>query len=302
MFAVWALGRLVDIKIHRWSRPVVSLKLLLPVCCCFCRTFPHSPTQQVTHNLAIGARSQMLGFKAEKTNGTHGVLHIEAPPAPEYAPPSHYMLFLLRGETYSEAHWVQLRKAPRKQVPVDFPQESKFVPEFSTNFEDGTENPYFLVRNGGRIAAGSMKSEFSRGTGARGARIALLGGSNIGQSGNVLLRSGSKQLPGGAVCNAQFWARAGRQSLISVQLVRMEDGWSQPASEVYRLEAGSLAQGSVVVASSKMQLKAGHYCLHVFGPVTIKEGGLHVMQFDLGETEAGATFDIDDIEVYCTNV
>lgn len=256
---------------------------------------------QVTHNLAIGARSQMLGFKAEKINGTHGVLRVEAPPAPEYAPPSHYMLFLLRGETYSEAQWVQLRKAPRKQVPVDFPQESKFVPEFSSNFEDGNENPYYLVRNGGRLAAGSMKSEYSKGTGNRGARIALLGGSSIGQSGNILFRSAPKQLPTGAVCNAQFWARSGRQSPINVQLVRMDNGWTQPPDEVYRLEAGSL-QGPVVVANSKMYLKGGHYCLHIFGPVTVKDSGLHVLQFDLGETEAGATFDLDDIEVYCTNV
>jgi hypothetical protein len=244
----------------------------------------------------------MLGFKPDKINGTHGILRIEAPPAPEFAPPSHYMLFLLRGETYSEATWIQLRKAPRKQVPVDFPQESKFVPAFSTNFEDGTENPYYLVRNGGRLAAGSMKSEFSRGTGTRGARIALLGGANIGQSGNVLLRSGARQLSAGAVCNVQFWARAGRQSSINVQFVRMDDGWSQPPSEVYRLEAGSLQRGPVVVANSKMTLKGGHYCLHIFGPVSVKDSGLHVLQFDLGETEAGATFDIDDIEVYCTNV
>jgi hypothetical protein len=244
----------------------------------------------------------MLGFKSEKINGTHGVLRIEAPPAPAFAPPSHYMLFLLRGETYSEATWIQLRKAPHKQVPVDFPQESKFVPAFSTNFEDGTKNPYYLVRNGGRLAAGSMKSEYSRGTGNRGARIALLGGTNIGQSGNVLLRSGTRQLPAGAVCNVQFWARAGRQSPINVQFVRMDDGWTQPPSEVYRLEAGSLQGGLVVVANSKMTLKGGHYCLHIFGPVTVKDSGLHVLQFDLGETEAGATFDMDDIEVYCTNV
>lgn len=241
----------------------------------------------------------MLGFKATKTNATHGVLSIEAPPAPEYAPPSHYMLFLLRGETYSEAAWVQLRRGPRKQVPVDFPQESRFVAEFSSNFEEGAEQPYYLVRNGGRLAAGSMRSEYSKGTGKRGARIALLGGSNIGQSGNVLLRSASKQLNAGSVCHVQFWARAGRESPINVQLVRMEDGWTQSPSEVYRLEAGSLS-GPAVVASSRMQLKGGHYCLHVFGPITVKDSGTHVLQFDLGETEAGATFDFDDIEVYCT--
>jgi hypothetical protein len=259
----------------------------------------HCWCSQVTHNLAIGARSQMLGFKAEKTNATHGVLTIEAPPGPDFAPPSHYMVFLLRGETYSEAQWIQLRRAARKQVPVDFPQESKFVPEFSSNFEDSAEQPYYLVRNGGRLAAGSMKSEYSRGTGKRGARIALLGGSNIGQSGNIMLRSAPQQLNAGSVCNVQFWARSGRESPINVQLVKMEDGWTQSPSEVYRLEAGSL-QGPVVVANSKMYLKGGHYCLHIFGPTNVKETGTHVLQFDLGETEAGATFDFDDIEVYCT--
>jgi len=242
----------------------------------------------------------MLGFKVtEKTNATHGVLHIEAPPAPEYAPPSHYMLFLLRGETYSEASWIQLRKAPRNQVPVDFPQESRFVPEFSTNFEDGTAQPFYLVRNDGRLAAGNFKSDFSRGTGARGARIALLGGGNVGQSGGVLLRSAPKQLQSGSVCNVQFWARSGREGPINAQMVKMDNGWSPPA-ETYRMEAGSLQPSNVVVASSKMPLKSGHYCLHVFGPVSIKEAGQYVLQFDLGETEVGATFDFDDIEVYCT--
>lgn len=255
---------------------------------------------QVTHNLAIGARSQLLGFKVAEKNATHGVLRIEAPPAPEFAPPSHYMLFLLRGETYSEAEWVQIRKAPRKQVPVDFPQESKFVAEFSSDFEEGKEQPFYLVRNDGRLAAGNLKAEFSKGTGSRGGRVALLGGSNVGQAGSVLLRSAPKQLQAGSVCNAQFWARAGRNNPISAQMVRMDSSWSPPI-ETYRMEAGSLA-GPVVVASSKMPLKASHYCLHVFGPITIQQGGQHVLQFDLGETEAGATFDFDDIEVYCTNV
>jgi hypothetical protein len=144
-----------------------------------------------------------------------------------------------------------------------------------------------------------MKSEYSRGTGKRGARIALLGGSNIGQSGNIMLRSASKQLNAGSVCNVQFWARSGRESPINVQFLKVDDGWTQSPSEVYRLEAGSL-QGPVVVANSKMYLKGGHYCLHIFGPTTVKETGTHVLQFDLGETEAGATFDFDDVEVYCT--
>lgn len=248
----------------------------------------------------------MLAFKVvEKINGTHGILRIEAPPGPEFAPPSHYMLFLLRGETYSEAAWIQLRRAPRDQVPVDFPQESRFVPEFSSNFETDSRQPYYLVRKDGRVSAGNLKSDYSRGTGARGVRIAVLGGSSVGQAGSALLRSATRQLPGGAVCNVQFWARAGKDSPINVQLVRMDNGWSQPASEVYRLEAGQMQQQqpqSVVVSSSKMPLKSGHYCLHVFGPVQIQQGGQHVLQFDLGETEAGATFDFDDIEAYCTNI
>lgn len=244
----------------------------------------------------------MLGFKViERKNATHGVLRIEAPPAPEFAPPSHYMLFLLRGETYSEAAWIQLRKAPRTEVPVDFPQESKFIQEFSTSFEEGSPQPFYLVRNDGRLAAANLKSDYSKGTGNGGARIALLGGGNVGQSNGVLLRSAARHLRAGSTCNVQFWARAGKESPINVQMVKMDDGWSPPA-EVYRLESGSLQASPVVVANSKMQLKSGHYCLHVFGPVYIRDAGQYVLQFDIGETEAGATFDFDDIEVYCTNV
>jgi hypothetical protein len=96
---------------------------------------PHTPhatrhASQVTHNYAIGSRSQLLDFEVvpQQSNVTHGVLRVRAPPAPEFAPPSHYMLYLLRGETYSpQAAWVQLRRAPAALVPMDFPQESRCV-------------------------------------------------------------------------------------------------------------------------------------------------------------------------------
>lgn len=228
----------------------------------------------------------MLHFKAQKMNNTHGLLHVEAPASPECAPPSHYMLFLLRGESYSEAQWVQLRNDQRKKVPVDFRQDSKLIREFSSNFEDANSNTYYLEHNGGHhLAATNKTSELSRGTGNSGTRIELLGGSDNSKS-NVLLRSAPKQLPAGAICSAQFWARSSKQSQVNVQLVMMESGMHR----------------SIVVADSKMVLEGGRYCQHIFGPVTVVNSGVHTLQFDLGAAKQGAVFDIDDIEVYCTKV
>jgi hypothetical protein len=183
------------------------------------------------------------------------------------------------------------------------------VPEFSSNFEPDREQPFFLVRRAGRVAAANAKSALARGSGSAGARVAVLAGGAGGQSGSVLMRSAARQLGTGATCNVQYWARAGRGSGITAQLVRVPaSGSGFPADEVFKMEAGSLdglrqqQQSDVVVASQRLALKAGHYCLHVFGPIQIREAGQHVLQFDFSEAAAGSVYDIDDVEVYCSGV
>ena len=62
----------------------------------------------VTHGVDMSARRVELEV-TEAFDPSSGTIHLKAPPAPEVAPPGHYMLFLLSEDGVpSEASWIQL--------------------------------------------------------------------------------------------------------------------------------------------------------------------------------------------------
>ncbi|KAF8060590.1 NLE1 [Scenedesmus sp. PABB004] len=246
----------------------------------------------VTHNYAIGHRSQLLEFRAIKSGPSSGTLLVTAPSAPELAPPAHYMLFLLRGDAYSAAAWLQLRKVGPGEVPVDIPQAARLVPELSSGFEPGGAPGFRLVLAPGRAAAARLAAPAARGTGAAGARVLLTGGAPA--PGSAALQSSAAPLAGGARCWVQAWARAGGGAGGDVALTAALVA-AAPAGP-----AGGAAAAAAVVQQQGMTAHAGRYCLNLMGPVDVPAAGVYALRLDVGAAAAGAYVDLDDVEVYCT--
>ncbi|WIA15217.1 hypothetical protein OEZ85_001895 [Tetradesmus obliquus] len=254
----------------------------------------------VTHNYAIGHRSQQLEFTSKKINATHGTLTVQAPAAPEYAPPAHYNLFLLRGDVYSQSAWVQVRK-PLGQVPVDYPQDAQLIPEMGTTFEAGSKQPFKLGLSNGRTATAKFAAPAARGTGAYGARVTVTNGPAA--AGTITLHSEAAQLKGGTRCYVQLWARAsGKDSTLTAVFFKADAAGTVTEKGQKRLavfDAGKHTSDGAVVEDQTMHLVEGSYCLNLMGPVEVKDAGSYALQLDLGAAKAGATIDIDDVEVYC---
>ncbi|KAF6264122.1 hypothetical protein COO60DRAFT_220181 [Scenedesmus sp. NREL 46B-D3] len=254
----------------------------------------------VTHNYAIGHRSQLLEFASQMINATHGTLTVQAPAAPEYAPPAHYNLFLLRGDVYSKSAWVQMRK-PLGQAPVDYPQDAQLVQEMSSTFEAGSKQPFKLGLTNGRKAAAKFAAPAAKGTGANGARVTVTNGPAA--AGTITLQSEQAYLKGGQRCYVQLWARArGKDSTLTAYLFKADTAGTIMERGRQRMAIFDAAQhrsNGTIAEEQTMKVLEGHYCLNLMGPVEIRDGGSYALQLDLGSAKAGATIDIDDVEVYC---
>lgn len=248
-----------------------------------------------THNYAIGHRSQLLDFRA--TNATHGVLRVTSPAGPNHAPPGHYLLFLLRGDVYSRAAWVQLRK-PLGQVPSELPQTAKLISQMSTTFEPGSRQPYTLGLARGRSARAAFKVTGARGSGVRGAHVSLIAGAPSTSA--VVLQSEAVGLKAGQKCYMQLWARAGSRGVrMTLRMFRASAAGTASGGKLAVFRADQHRSDGAIAGEREVRLQRGGYCLHVLGTVEIRAGADYVVQLDFGLVQSGTSVDIDDVEVYC---
>lgn len=250
-----------------------------------------------THNYAIGHRSQLLDFRATKANATHGVLRVTAPAGPSYAPPGHYLLFLVRGDVYSRAAWVQLRK-PLGQVPSELPQAAKLIPQMSSTFEPGSRQPYTLGLARGRSARAAFNVTGARGSGVRGARASLIAGAPSTSA--VVLQSEAVGLRAGQKCYVQLWARAGSRGVrMTLRMFRASAAGTASGGKLAVFRADQHRSDGANAGEREVRLQRGGYCLHVSGTVEIRAGADYAVQLDFGLVQSGTSVDIDDVEVYC---
>jgi hypothetical protein len=171
----------------------------------------------------------------------------------------------------------------------------------STTFEAGSKQPFKLGLTNGHTAAVKFAAPAARGTGANGARVTVANGPAA--AGTITLQSEQAYLKAGQKCYVQLWARAsGKDSTLTAVFIKadaagtvMEKGQKRMAV----FDASKHRSDGAIIEDQTMNLVEGSYCLNLMGPVEVKEGGSYALQLDLGSAKAGATIDIDDVEVYC---
>jgi hypothetical protein len=192
-------------------------------------------------------------------------------------------------------------RKPLGEIPVDYPQDARLIPEMSTTFESGSKQPFKFGLTNGRTAAVKFAAPAARGTGANGARGTVTNGPAA--AGTITLQSEQAYLEAGQKCYVQLWARAsGKDSTLTAYFFKADSAGTIMEKGQKRLavfDASKHSSDGAIAEDQTMNLKEGHYCLNLMGPVEVRDDGSYALQLDLGSAKAGATIDIDDVEVYC---
>lgn len=237
-----------------------------------------------THNYAIGHRSQLLPFKVSSSspNGTSAALTVTAPGDPNQAPPGFYLVFLVSGDLYSDAIWVQIREPAPKPLPGVVAPEAKLVKALSSNFS--ADNPgelQFKLVEGGGGAGTSLQPALraAAGAGSGGLRIKF---DTRKPNVHARLLSNAAWLSGGKNCTLMLWARGGAAGQTVDVSVVPEDGNSKP-----------------LLAPTPLRLQTDAHCLFTLPVFTPEKGGNFQIALKIDMSPSKPLVDIDDVELYC---